>query len=168
MNGRSLLCLSVALLASFVFATPSQAGLSQVTTTVTFNLTGGTNPRATDLEIFYSKDVSSGFGGLGVSSTGGLTIHSGSPTFISPSEIMFTFNPASATTGALIFEFSTNATGVGLGSGSTLTGVTGAPTDDNLQINVSQAPEPSTFVIFGVGLAGFFAVRHLRARRKPA
>jgi hypothetical protein len=167
MKGRFFFCMAAALLAGLAFATPSQAG-TVVTTTVTFALTGGTSPTATDLEIFYSEDVSSGFSGLGVSSTGGLTITGGTPTFTAPNEITIDFKAAAATTGGgIVFEFTTNATGVGLGSGSTLTGVTGNPTDNNLHINVSQpssVPEPLSMSLLGIGMSGLLAFRRFFRR----
>jgi hypothetical protein len=164
MKGRFFLCMAAALLAGLAFATPSQA--NTVTTTVTFSLTGGTSPTATDLEIFYSEDVSSGFGGLGISSTGGLTVTGGTPKFISPNEVMISFNAAAATTTkGLVFEFNTNATDVGLGSNSQLTGVTGSPTDDNLHISVSNIiPEPLSMSLLGIGMSGLLAFRRFFRR----
>jgi hypothetical protein len=165
MKGRFFLCMAAALLAGLTFATPSQA--TSVTTTVTFSLTGGTSPTATDVEVFYSEDVSSGFGGLTVTNTGGLTISAGSPSFISPNEVMVDFTATDATTGSgLIFTFNTNATAVGLGSNSQLTGVTGAPTNDNLHIDVHEGgvPEPLSLSLLAIGMTGLLAYRRFFRR----
>ena len=160
MKGR-LVVLAVAVLAGLAFATPSQAEI--IRTTVHFDLMGGISPTAADVEIFYSQDISSGFSGPVVKDSGGLTTLVGS--FTAPSEIAFTFDAASATTATgLVFDFTTNATNVGVGSGSTLTDVKGNPTSTGFTIDLSVVPEPASLALLGIGMTGFLAFRRLFKR----
>jgi hypothetical protein len=173
MKGRSLiLCLSGALLASLVLAAPCQASLTEVTTTVTFNLVGGTNPMATDVEVLYSP-VATGFSGLTVTNTGGLN-GTVTPSFNSGmNEVDVSFGASSKTTGTgLVFTFLTDSSNNPIGlKNNFLSGVTGNPTNQNLVVSISTSgvvPEPSTFAVFGIGLVGFFAVRRFAKRAKAA
>ena len=162
------LSLAAGLLAGLAFATPSQAGT--IDTTVTFALTGGTTPTATDVDVFYTLTPSSAsISDLTIVSSGGLTGTAIGPGS-SPDEVTVTFNPAAtvSTTNPLVFSFETSASSVGLSSNSGLSGVVGGPSSDGLNIAVTAVPEPTSLVLLGIGLSGLFTLRRFFKRTSVA
>jgi PEP-CTERM motif len=159
MTNRSLfLTVAAGLLASVAFATPSHAG-SVVTTTVSFTVTGGT---AADVEVTYSPSVDP-IANLAVTGTGGLTVTSITE---SANEVIITFTGAAATSGNLVWTFTTDTAGPINFASSSLTGVTGTASQLNVAVaSTSTAiPEPTSMALLGIGMTGFLAFRRLFKR----
>jgi hypothetical protein len=161
MTKRSLfLTVAAGLLASVAFATPSQAGSTTVTTTISFSVTSpGT---ASDVEVTYTPGVDPvtlGTAPSGVTLTadpGGLA-----------NTVEAAFSPAAS--GSFSFTFTTATPGPITFSSASLTGVTSGSTG-NLSVNVSSTavPEPASMALLGIGMAGFLAFRRLFKRHAIA
>jgi hypothetical protein len=172
MSKRWFFCvLPSIVLASLVFATPSPAGtVYTVTTDVTFSVnSGGT---ASDVEVTYTPSVdpisgltltpglTGGLSGLGISETPG-----------SPSVIEVTFAPAGSTSGTLEWTFQTAsppamyaASGSGVASGDTITLSTAVTSSAVSIAPQAPVPEPTSAVLWGLGMAGFLACRRYFTR----
>jgi len=164
MTKRSLfLTVAAGLLASVAFAAPSQAS-TVVTTTTSFTVTGGT---AADVEVTYTPGVDP-VSNLTVTSTGGLTI--GSITEAN-NEVVVTFTAATATTGNLVWTFTTDTAPPITFASASLTGVTsGAAGQLNVAVSAASTaiPEPTSMALLGIGMTGFLAFRRLFKRTAVA
>jgi len=161
MTKRSFfLTVAAGLLASVAFATPSQA--NTVVTTASFSVnSGGT---ASDIEITYTPGVDP-IGTPVVISTGGLS----GLTFSEPvaNEIEVSFTAKGATTGDLVFTFTTGTPGPITFSSASLTGVSSGATG-TLTVAVASVPEPTSIALLGIGMTGFLALRRLFKRTAVA
>jgi hypothetical protein len=163
MTKRSLfLTVAAGLLASVAFATPSQAGSTTVTTTVSFNVTSpGT---ASDVEVTYTPGVDPvtlGTAPSGVTLTadpGGLA-----------NTVEAAFSPAAS--GTFSFTFTTATPGPITFSSASLTGVT-AGSSGTVSVGVTASsgvvPEPGSMALLGIGMTGFLAFRRLFKRHAIA
>jgi len=166
MSKRSfLLCLAFAALASLAFAAPSQAGsVTIVTTDITFSVGGGGTAGA--VEVTYTPAVDP-TAGLAITSTGGLT---GLSISEAANTVTVSFDAAAATTGTLVFEFTTATPPPITFSSASLSGVThGATGNLGIAVNsVDPTPEPTSVALLGIGIAGFMAIRRLFKRTTVA
>lgn len=174
MKRRSLfLCMAAGLVASLVFATPSQAAATLVTTDVTFSISGPNSPTITDLTIQYTPvpipDMTAPVLTPGKDGGIGATISSFSATL---GQVTIDFTASAATTKDIQFTFLTSAavSSVG-GSFLSMSGTANGPvTHQTFNVNVtpSAVPEPASLALLGIGMTGFLAFRRFLKRSKVA
>jgi hypothetical protein len=158
--------MAAALFACTAFASPSQAGMTLVTTDLTWSITGSKNPTATDLEIQYTAvDPISSLTKVTDTFAGGATVSEPMANFI---EIDF----SAQSSGSVSFTFLTNTSPGNVGgffagmSGTNLNG--GNLTHQNINLVISTVPEPASLALLGIGMTGFLAFRRLLKRPRTA
>jgi hypothetical protein len=149
MMKRSLfLALAAGFVASLAFAAPANAG--SVTVTGSWSVPGA---KASELDFFFSSPVTSVISFSGVPTP---TV----PT-IAPNEVIFKYSPA-VEGGTLTFTVS--SAGGFLGGGIAIPSIVGSPSANNFNFATSTVPEPTSFALLGIGMAGFLAYRRLFKR----
>jgi len=159
MMKRSLfLALAAGLLASLVFAAPTQAA-SIALTHVVFNVTPA-GATAADFEITYALGTAPG----PVTFLPTTTVP-GATSIVAGDKVTINFTPTN--NGVIDFTFNTPLNPPLTFLNASLTGVTQGATG-NLAVLVTTIPEPASMALLGIGMAGFLAFRRLFKRSSAA
>jgi hypothetical protein len=163
------LALAAGLVASLAFTSPSHAGslLIETGVTITPNGTGGT---AGDVEITYVDGTLATGAPLAGSISGSLASDVSSITSTGSTVTIDFTTPT--TGGGLIFEYDVASGSPTVGSFN-LSDTTGSTFLNPIGLSVgsqltSAVPEPASFALLGIGMAGFFAYRRLFKRNATA
>jgi len=171
MMKRSLfLPLAAALIASFAFSAPCQAGSTLITTTEFFALSPA-SASATAMDFTYVDSTNAAVAqlmNLKILNMGGLAGFSAN--IVGQNDVHITFSDSAGTTGTgginptpgVEFTVTTaNApNNIFLSNGApslTFTGATGVSND--AKITLSAVPEPASLALLGIGMTGFLAFR---------
>jgi len=153
MTKRSFfLTVAAGLLSSVVFASPSQAGSTLVTTDVTFSLPTGSTGTFTDITVTYSP---------GVDPTSNLMMTGGTVVLTAPlteaaNTVSANFNAVAG--GTLVFTFNTATLPPIIATGFTFSGTASGITD-TVKITTQGVPEPASMALLGIGMTGILAFR---------